>query len=45
MSVVVTRFSNDKSAYPRTLLKLESKRVILMDQANKFQDSRFKENM
>ena len=43
MSVAMTRFSNDESACPPTLLKLESTTDIFIDQAHKFQNNYFKE--
>lgn len=45
MSVVVTSFSNNESARPPTLLKTESTTDILVEQADKFQNSCLKEHL
>ena len=43
MLVVVTRFSNDESARPPKLTKVESTTNISIDQVHKFQNNYFKE--
>ena len=45
MFVVVTSFSNDESALPSTLLKVESTTDILIDQIHKFRNNYFKEHL
>ena len=41
--ILVTRLSNDESAHPSTLLKLESTIDVFIDQVRKFQNSYFKQ--
>ena len=45
MSVVVTIFSNDECVRPPTLLETECTTGILIGQADKFQNSCFKEHL
>ena len=45
MPLVVTIFSNNESARPPALLKMESTTDIVVGQVDKFQNSCFKEHL